>query len=96
MGIPAQYHDQKVWVMSGYGRMAHKTQFWGYLKGIQAQYWEMVGELVMCGVRTCLGGWYGGGGFLGPFEDSPYRGRELLIWGKERRSFDALHTEGVA
>ena len=31
------------------------------------------------------------GGVLGPFEDSPYRGRELLIWGKERRSFDALY-----
>ena len=28
---------------------------------------------------------------MGPFEDSPYRGRELLIWGKERRSFDALY-----
>lgn len=30
-------------------------------------------------------------GGLGPFEDSPCRGRELLIGGKERRSFDALY-----
>ena len=31
-------------------------------------------------------------GVMGPFEDSPCRGRELLIWGKERRSFDALYA----
>lgn len=30
-------------------------------------------------------------GVMGPFEDSPCRGRELLIWGKERRTFDALY-----
>ena len=42
--------------MSGYGRMAHKTQFWVYLEGIWALYQERVGRLVMCGVRTCLDG----------------------------------------
>ena len=47
--------------MYGYGRMAQTEQFWGHLEGIQAQYQERVGRLVMCGVRTFLdGGGYGG------------------------------------
>lgn len=29
--------------------------------------------------------WVGWGGVLGPFEDSPYRVRELLIWGKGKK-----------
>ena len=37
------------------------------------------------------GWWWVGWEVKGPFEDSPYRGQELLIWGKERRSFDALY-----
>lgn len=62
-----------------------------YLDGIQAQYKEMVVCLGMRGVRTA---WMvvGRVGVLGPFEDSPYRVRELLIWGKERRSFDAQYA----
>ena len=56
MRIPAQYQDQQVWVMSGYGRMAQTAQFWGYLDGIQAQYQEMVVRIVMRGVRTYLDG----------------------------------------
>ena len=56
MRIPAQYQDQQVWVMSGYGRMAHRTQFWGYLEGIWAQYQEMVVGLGMHGVRTFMDG----------------------------------------
>ena len=42
--------------MYGYGRMAQTEQFWGHLEGIQAQYQERVGRLVMCGVRTFLDG----------------------------------------
>ena len=56
MRIPAQYQDQQVWVMSGYGRMTHKTQFWGYLEGIWAQYQDMVVGRGMHGVRTFLDG----------------------------------------
>ena len=56
MRIPAQYQDQQGWVMYGYGRMAQTEQFWGHLEGIQAQYQERVGRLVMCGVRTFLDG----------------------------------------
>ena len=82
--------------MSGDVRMTHPEQFWGHLEGIRAQYQERVGRLVMCGVMTFLDGGWWGGGVMGPFEDSPYRGRELLIWGKERRSFDALHVEYAA
>ena len=42
--------------MSGDGRMAQDAQFWGYQESVHAQYREMVGRLVMCGVRTFLDG----------------------------------------
>ena len=56
MGIPAQCQDQHGWVMSGDGRMAQDAQFRGYQESVHAQYRDMVGRLVMCGVRTCLDG----------------------------------------
>ena len=36
--------------------MEHIAQFWGYLDGIHARYQDMVGGLVMRGVRTYLDG----------------------------------------
>ena len=54
MAIPERCQDQHEGVMYGDGRMAHPEQFWGYLEGIHAQYMDMVGGLVMCGVRTYL------------------------------------------
>ena len=82
--------------MSEDGRMAHITQFWEIFG------WHPC-EISGDGSRSrhvlsqdLHGWWWVGWGVKGPFGDSPYRGRELLIWGKERRSFDALHTACVS
>ena len=77
--------------MSGDGRMAQDAQFWE-ISGERPCAISGDGRQARNVWRQDLPGWWWVGlGVLGPFEDSPYRGRELLIWGKERRSFDALH-----
>ena len=96
MGIPAQCQDQHGWVMSGDGRMAHPGQFW-WISGGHPGAISGDGRQARHVWRQDLPGWWWVGWEVkGPFEDSPYRGRELLIWGKERRSFDALHVEYAA
>lgn len=56
MAIPERCQERNGFVMSGDGRMEHIAQFLGYLDGIHSQYRDMVGGLVMRGVRTCMDG----------------------------------------
>ena len=72
--------------MSGYGRMAHKTQFWVYLEGIWALYQERVGRFAMCGVWTGLdGGGWGVGGSHGSLRGLSMPRTGIINMGKRKK-----------